>query len=95
MIGDRIKGDNQKRKQPQYIVENYTALPGLSSEWVKPGVACMGASKYNKPLLITAKTRKIRTEEIDFPPIFSVRILRARMLVNKRYKNSILLNIRT
>lgn len=54
----------------------------------------MGASKYNKPLLITAKTRKIRTEEIDFPPIFSVRILRARMLVNKRYKNSILLNIR-
>ncbi len=55
----------------------------------------MGASKHNKPLLITAKTRKIRTEEIDFLPIFSVRILRAWVLVNKRYKKPILLSIRT
>lgn len=47
-IGDRIKGDNQKRKQPQYIVENYTALPGLSSEWAKPGVPCMDAKKADR-----------------------------------------------
>ena len=85
VIGDRIKGDNQKRKQPQYIVENYTALPGLSSEWAKPGVPCMDANRYKKPLLLTAETRKIRIKKTDLSTTFSVRILRAMEMVNECY----------